>query len=110
MHRSMSRLRRSAAAKCCIEVMHTKYESSPTIELTWALILASARNVPIEAASVRSGGWQRTVGDGIQGKVLGVLGLGNIGSQVARIAGAFGMEISSSAPARAGWSAAPSSP
>ena len=82
-----------AAAKCGIEVMHTNYESSPTIELTWALILASARNVAIEAASVRSGGWQRTVGDGIRGKVLGVLGLGNIGSQVARIAGAFGMEI-----------------
>ena len=82
-----------AAAKRGIEVMHTNYDSSPTIELTWALILASARNLANEAASVRSGGWQRTVGDGLRGKVLGVLGLGNIGSQVARIAGAFGMEI-----------------
>ena len=82
-----------AAAACGIEVMHTSYDSSPTIELTWALILASARNLATETASVRSGGWQRTVGDGIRGKVLSVLGLGNIGSEVARIAGAFGMEI-----------------
>ncbi|HEY6345508.1 MAG TPA: D-2-hydroxyacid dehydrogenase family protein [Bryobacteraceae bacterium] len=82
-----------AAAERGIEVMHTRYNSSPTIELTWALILASARNLTIETASVRSGGWQRTVGDGIRGKVLGVLGLGNIGSEVARIAGAFGMEV-----------------
>jgi phosphoglycerate dehydrogenase-like enzyme len=82
-----------AAAKCGIEVMHTNYESSPTIELTWALILAGVRNLPTETASVRSGGWQRTVGDGIRGKVLGVLGLGNIGSEVARIAVAFGMDV-----------------
>jgi phosphoglycerate dehydrogenase-like enzyme len=73
--------------------MHTNYDSSPTVELTWALILANARNLPTETASVRSGGWQRTVGDGIRGKVLSVLGLGNIGSQVARIAGAFGMDV-----------------
>jgi phosphoglycerate dehydrogenase-like enzyme len=82
-----------AAAACGIEVMHTNYDSSPTIELTWALILASARNLANEAASVRSGGWQRTVGDGLRGKVLGVLGLGNIGREVARIAYAFGMEV-----------------
>jgi phosphoglycerate dehydrogenase-like enzyme len=82
-----------ATAERGIEVMHTRYNSSPTIELTWALILASARNLTIETASVRSGGWQRTVGNGIRGKVLGVLGLGNIGSEVARIAGAFGMEV-----------------
>jgi phosphoglycerate dehydrogenase-like enzyme len=82
-----------AAAACGIEVMHTNYDSSPTIELTWALILASARNLTTETASVRSGGWQRTVGDGIRGKALGVLGLGNIGNEVARIAGVFGMEV-----------------
>jgi phosphoglycerate dehydrogenase-like enzyme len=82
-----------AASVCGIEVMHTNYDSGPTIELTWALILASARNLTTETASVRSGGWQRTLGDGIRGKVLSVLGLGNIGSQVARIAGAFGMEV-----------------
>jgi phosphoglycerate dehydrogenase-like enzyme len=82
-----------AASVCGIEVMHTNYDSAPTIELTWALILASARNLTTETTSVKSGGWQRTVGDGIRGKVLSVLGLGNIGSQVARIAGAFGMEV-----------------
>jgi phosphoglycerate dehydrogenase-like enzyme len=82
-----------AATEFGIEVMHTNYDSSSTIELTWALILATARNLTTETASVRSGGWQRTVGDGIRGKVLGVLGLGNIGSQVARIAGPFGMEV-----------------
>jgi len=82
-----------AAAECGIEVLHTNYDSSPTVELTWALILASARNLTIETASVQSGGWQRTVGDGLRGNALGVLGLGNIGGEVARIAGAFGMRV-----------------
>ena len=53
----------AAAADHNIDVMHTGYDSSSTVELTWALILASARNLVIETASVRSGGWQRTVGD-----------------------------------------------
>jgi len=83
----------AAAAEHNIEVMHTRYDPSSTIELTWALILASARNLIVETASVRSGGWQRTVGDGIRGKVLGVLGLGNIGREVARIGRAFGMDV-----------------
>lgn len=83
----------AAAADCGIEVMHTGYDSSPTVELTWALILASARNLIIETASVQSGRWQRTVGDSVRGKVLGVLGLGNIGSEVARIARSFGMDV-----------------
>src|SRR5271169_5091771 len=51
----------AAAAEYGIEVTHTGYESSPTIELTWALILASVRNIVKETASLRSGGWQRTV-------------------------------------------------
>jgi len=83
----------AAAADHNIDVMHTGYDSSSTVELTWALILASARNLVIETGSVRSGGWQRTVGDGIRGKVLGILGLGNIGTEVARIAYAFGMDV-----------------
>jgi phosphoglycerate dehydrogenase-like enzyme len=83
----------AAAADHNIDVMHTGYDSSSTVELTWALILASARNLVIETAAVRSGGWQRTVGDGIRGKVLGILGLGNIGTEVARIAHAFGMDV-----------------
>jgi hypothetical protein len=56
-------------------------------------ILASARNIVAEVVSIRSGGWQRTAGDEIHGKILGVLGLGNIGSEVARIGRAFGMEV-----------------
>ena len=83
----------AAAAEHNIEVMNTEYDSSSTIELTWALILGSARNLVLEATSVRSGGWQRTVGDGIRGKVLGILGLGNIGSEVARLAHSFGMDV-----------------
>lgn len=83
----------AAAAEHNIEVMNTGYDPSPTIELTWALILAGARNLIVETASVRHGGWQRTVGDGIRGKVLGILGLGNIGSEVARLAHAFGMDV-----------------
>src|SRR5260370_12758766 len=82
-----------AAAECGIDIMHTNYDSSPTVELTWALILASARNLIIETGSLESGGWQRTAGDGLRGKVLGVLGPGNIGREVARIALAFGMEV-----------------
>lgn len=83
----------AAAAEFGIEVTHTGYDSSPTIELTWALILASLRNIAEENASLRAGGWQRTVGDGIRGKILGVVGLGHIGSEVARIALAFRMEV-----------------
>jgi len=72
----------AAAAEHGIEVMNTGYDPSPTIELTWALILASARNLIGETASVRDGGWQRTVGDGIRGKVLGILGLGISGPRL----------------------------
>jgi len=83
----------AAAAELGIEIAHTGYESSPTVELTWALIMAAARNIVAENTSLRSGGWQKTVGSGLRGKTLGVLGLGNIGSQIARIGGVFGMEV-----------------
>jgi phosphoglycerate dehydrogenase-like enzyme len=82
-----------AAAERGIVVAHTGYDKHPTIEMTWALILASVRQVASENANLRAGGWQRTVGDGLKGKTLGVLGLGNIGSEVARIGLAFGMEV-----------------
>src|SRR6476620_1382481 len=52
----------AAAVEHGIEVLHTGYRSDPTIELTWALILASARHLVTESNSVRSGGWQQTVG------------------------------------------------
>jgi phosphoglycerate dehydrogenase-like enzyme len=65
----------------------------PTAELTWALILALARKIPREDRATRAGAWQTTLGAGLHGKTLGVLGLGRLGSRVARIGAAFGMEI-----------------
>ena len=82
-----------AAAECDIAVVHTGYFGSPTLELTWALILASARHIVAEAAAVRGGGWQHTIGDDLSGKTLGIIGLGNLGSQVAKIGLAFGMRV-----------------
>jgi phosphoglycerate dehydrogenase-like enzyme len=83
----------AAAGDHAIAVVHTGYRSDPTIEFTWALILASARHIVTESNSVRSGGWQQTVGTDLRGKTLGVLGLGRIGSQVARVGSAFGMNL-----------------
>ncbi len=81
------------AAERGIEIMHTGYRSDPTIEFTWALILASARHVVAERNSVIAGGWQTTLGMDLRGKQLGILGLGRIGSDVARIGKAFGMNL-----------------
>jgi phosphoglycerate dehydrogenase-like enzyme len=64
-----------------------------TVELTWALILATARRIVDESLSVRSGGWQTSVGHQLGGTVLGVLGLGHIGTRVARVGAAFGMDV-----------------
>ena len=83
----------AAAGDHGIAVVHTGYRSEPAIEFTWALILASTRHLVIESDSVRSGGWQKTVGADLRGKTLGVLGLGRIGSEVARIGRAFGMNL-----------------
>jgi phosphoglycerate dehydrogenase-like enzyme len=82
-----------AAAERGITVAHTSYSSTPTIELTWALILAGARHLVSENASLRAGGWQRSVGEDMAEKTLGIIGLGNIGSQVAKVAHAFGMKV-----------------
>lgn len=83
----------AAAAERGIEIVHTSYTSTPTVELTWALILAGARHLVSENASLRAGGWQQSVGDDIADKTLGILGLGSIGSQVAKVALAFGMKV-----------------
>jgi phosphoglycerate dehydrogenase-like enzyme len=83
----------AAAADHGVAVVFTGYRADPTIEFTCALILASARHIVTESNSVRSGGWQQTVGLDLGGKTLGVLGLGRIGSQVARIGSAFGMNL-----------------
>jgi len=82
-----------AAAARGIQVAHTGYFGSPTLELTWALILASARHIVAESNAVRGGGWQHTIGDDLAGKTLGLIGLGNLGAQVAKIGLAFGMQV-----------------
>jgi phosphoglycerate dehydrogenase-like enzyme len=83
----------AAAQERGISVTGTGYRSTPTIELTWALILASMRHVVEESNAVRNGSWQTAIGQELDGKVLGVLGLGNIGKQVTRIGLAFGMKV-----------------
>ena len=76
-----------------IVVKDTRGSLVAPIELTWALIQASARNVTAEAASLRAGGWQRTVGEELGGRTLGILGLGRIGGKIAQIAQAFEMSV-----------------
>jgi phosphoglycerate dehydrogenase-like enzyme len=83
----------AAAAERGIPVCGTGYFSSPTAEMTWALILAAARHIPQEEASVRAGGWQQTIGTDLAGATLGIVGLGRLGSRVAAIARAFEMDV-----------------
>jgi phosphoglycerate dehydrogenase-like enzyme len=84
---------KSAVEERGISVAHTGYRSDPTIEFTWALILGSARNLVRESNAFRAGGWQQSIGGDLKGRTLGVLGLGNVGAEVARIGVAFGMEV-----------------
>src|SRR5271169_3227901 len=83
----------AAAEKHGIYVSTTGGYVESTVELTWALILATARRIVDECLSVRDGGWQTSVGRQLGGTVLGVLGLGRIGSRVARVGTAFGMDV-----------------
>jgi phosphoglycerate dehydrogenase-like enzyme len=82
-----------AATELGITVCGTAGLGYPTAELTWGLILAWARRIPREDRATREGRWQTTVGRGLRGKVLGVIGLGRLGSQVATIGRAFGMSV-----------------
>src|SRR6201982_3680510 len=81
------------AADLGIAVTATGYDSTPTIEFTWSLILANMRGIDREAASLKAGGWQTGLGSNLRGKNLAVVGLGNIGKEVARIGLAFGMKV-----------------
>ena len=76
-----------------ITVCGTSTLGYPTAELTWALILGFMRNLPHEVASLASGGWQTTVGMGVRGKTLGIIGLGRIGTDVAKVGQALGMKV-----------------
>ncbi len=83
----------AAASDLGVTVCGTGGLPYPTAELTWGLILALARHIPQEDRETREGKWQVSVGVGLRGKVLGVIGLGNLGSQVATIGSAFGMSV-----------------
>jgi phosphoglycerate dehydrogenase-like enzyme len=83
----------AAAKERGITVAGTRGTSSPTAELAWGLIIALARHVPSEDAATRNGQWQTTLGIGLEGRTLGVIGLGNLGGRVARVGKAFGMEL-----------------
>ena len=82
-----------AAKKNKILVTGTEINSNPTPELTWALILGLARNFKTEIDNMYQGYWQSTIGVELKGKILGLLGFGRVGSQVAKIGKAFGMQI-----------------
>jgi phosphoglycerate dehydrogenase-like enzyme len=81
-----------AAHRLGITVCGTGYFSYPTVELTWGLILSAARLIPQQVDSVRRGGWQEGLGVSLRGATLGILGLGRLGTAVAEIGRAFGME------------------
>ena len=82
-----------ATKKRKIIVCGTESNTNPTPELTWALILGLARNLKEEIDNMYQGYWQTTVGTDLKGKILGLIGLGRVGSQVAKIGKAFGMEV-----------------
>ncbi|MEX5541578.1 D-2-hydroxyacid dehydrogenase family protein [Pseudomonas poae] len=82
-----------AAKALGIQVCGTDSYKHAAPELTWALIMASARNLLAEAASLRAGHWQLGLGGDLHGKTLGILGLGSIGQKVAKFAQVFGMRV-----------------
>ena len=82
-----------AAKQRKIIVCGTEINSNPAAELTWALILGLVRNFKEEIENMYQGYWQTTVGFELKGKILGLIGLGKIGSQVAKVGTAFGMQV-----------------
>lgn len=87
----------AAARERGITVCGTPSFGHPTVDLTWGLILSLMRRIPEQQASLRAGGWQiapgGSVGTTLEGKTLGLVGLGNLGSRVARVGAAFGMKL-----------------
>ena len=82
-----------AAKKRKIIVSGTESNLNPTPELTWALILGLSRNLKEEIDNMYQGYWQTTIGVELKGKILGLIGLGKVGSQVAKIGKVFGMQV-----------------
>ncbi len=83
-----------AAKNKNIIVCGTEINPNPAAEITWALILGLYRNMKQEIDNMFQGYWQTTIGFELKGKMLGIIGLGKIGTQVAKVAKAFGMEVS----------------
>ncbi|MGE5201794.1 MAG: D-2-hydroxyacid dehydrogenase family protein [Acidobacteriota bacterium] len=83
----------AAATEKGVLVTGTEMLAHPTAELTWGLIIGLMRHIPFEAAAMRNGAWQTTLGQGLKGKTLGVIGLGRLGAQVATVGRAFGMTV-----------------
>lgn len=83
----------AAAAVRCVTVCGTPSLGYPTAELTWALMLSLALRLPEQMESVRAGGWQGGIGARLHGATLGIVGLGRLGSRVARYANAFDMTV-----------------
>ena len=81
------------AKKKGIKVCGTDINSNPAAEITWALILGLCRNIKQEVDNMFQGYWQTTIGYELKGKMLGLIGLGKIGSQVAKVGKAFGMQV-----------------
>ena len=84
-----------AVKKKGIKVCGTEINSNPAAEITWALIFGLLRNMKQEIDNMFQGYWQTTIGFELKGKLLGLMGLGKIGTQVAKAAKAFGMEVCS---------------
>tara|TARA_X000001036_G_scaffold270712_1_gene251375 strand:- start:316 stop:1269 length:954 start_codon:yes stop_codon:yes gene_type:complete len=82
-----------ATKKNNIIVCGTEINPNPAAEITWALILGLYRNMRQEIDNMFQGYWQTTIGFELKGKMLGLIGLGKIGTQVAKVAKAFGMEV-----------------
>ena len=83
----------AAATARGVQICGTETLGYPTAELTWGLIIALLRKIPQEFAALKLGRWQSTLGAGLRGKTLGIVGLGRLGSQMATIGNAFGMQV-----------------
>ncbi len=83
----------AACAEHGVTFSGTSSFGSPTVEIAWGLILSLARQFPSETASLLAGGWQAGLGSTLEGKTLGVVGLGRLGSRVAKVGQALGMKV-----------------
>jgi phosphoglycerate dehydrogenase-like enzyme len=83
----------AACAEAGVTACGTPGFGNPTVDLTWGLILSLARRIPEQERALREARWQVALGTGLEGKTLGVLGLGNLGARVARVGAALGMRL-----------------